>query len=629
MAARHGEVVRPYLDFLYSKLQFRRGRGAPIDTPSADKLIASIRDKAADLEAYEIKRQTAEQTALGGTRREQGLQTGWERGRMAGMMRGYQKGMKEGKVAGAAEEREKGRLTATEYSIDKAITRAAKARGLRELDWLASSARHVQSLARVVAKMPTREKAWAEIERATRDMFGPNADNVIRSARHNMDDVMNYLLGEFHDRMRATYASRIQAMYDRFRPRRNVASIPFKALGDTYREQMDAWLERLLPFVDRRRIGRNGNPLINVKAIAPADLQEIYEQAQAIRAGDRLDKQALKQTKREAAENAAVALAGEIGAAHKEKLPQTKGAPNDRGFLREKFVDRFLTLREMALVAFGGEDTLGFRLFYEALRRGSTDAKAMAYRALREMDEFVIRRLSKGKTEAQIQAAIDGMAVGGAAPLDITFAKWRLSQRDITTDVRGTPHVWSKAEIMLLAALMERPEARLKLMENGFYSRTMEGTSSLVIGTDPEATAELMEGLVRDHLTEDERAIAHKMVDIMTAFAPAMNHVTQSLYGQSRATESRYAPMAVDSQERPFMEADDNPLGDSGQWVRTLEGSSFNKFTVANSKPLVIGNIFEVFDNHVERMSVFANLTLPIRTMITVLQVTAGRPASP
>lgn len=561
VVSEFGEAARPYLARLW---QFAVAHGAGAVTPA---------------QAHRFNQAMAE----AGKQSQSAKVEGFERGKMAGMMRGRQTGMREGKAAGAKEEKAKGRILGTQYGVDKAMDAIARSKGADELDWWLHAGRTIRDSLPAVSSAANPAARRLVMETVLRGILGEHYEPVARQARHAIDDAWNYVLQETHRRTRAATEKRIGAAVAKY-SRTGLAENQFVAkMTDGPRQRMLEWLNAV-PVS-----GGKFSP----QALNPDQLVKLYDDLMEILAEDRLNKWAIINNRSVDAVNAAHNLADESIAANKALdsglAAMRAEARETRGVVKDMLVDGLAGQNEMAMIGFGKTGD-GYDVTYEQLRRGDTAAKAMTSAARKELDD-----------------ALASLRVG-----EMSRLAWQSAKR-ITVD--GREQVWTPAEMMTLYALWQRPEARLKIMRNGFIREALSGTQAVVSGRDEEETAALVEEIT-GNLTDEQRAVATKMVDILTGMSGEANKVSKALYGISRFHESRYFPMRVEGLPQQIS---DDPLAGPNAFTKSLEGVGFAKVTQDHRHPLKIGNAFETFEDHIEMMGKYAHLTLPIRNVVNIL----------
>ena len=184
----------------------------------------------------------------------------------------------------------------------------------------------------------------------------------------------------------------------------------------------------------------------------------------------------------------------------------------------------------------------------------------------------------------------------------------------ITVQTIGGPLRLTRAERITLIATAMDPEGYAKLVANGFGFERKKGLLSDVV-KGPEG---LVQTVVDSIIAEAPRAdveIAAAMVETLTGMGKAGNRAALVLKGYEPFTKTAYFPLRIEragTQENTELEA-------KNFFQTALENMGFTKARVKHKNPLLIGDAFEVFREHSERMSRLAHLSVPIRDVLTVL----------
>lgn len=181
-----------------------------------------------------------------------------------------------------------------------------------------------------------------------------------------------------------------------------------------------------------------------------------------------------------------------------------------------------------------------------------------------------------------------------------------------TIKIRGQEVKMSTAQIMNLYELSKRPQALEHLIAGGF--RLSEFVDDKIIKTkiNDNRIYHVTEGEIENitsELTEDEKRIADKMQEFLGGTCSEWgNEVSQELYEYDKFGDVNYWPIKT-AQE--FTKTNDE---NSQQFsLNKIKNMGFTKKTVPKSKnPIIIGDIFDVYSNHIDEMATYSGMVIPI-----------------
>jgi DNA repair protein RadC len=489
-------------------------------------------------------------------------------------------------------EREKGRKMSIEYSVDKSFRAQAKDQGVKEMDWLEKSATRLKYLKDTLTRTPDADRSRVIME-AMRDILGADRSRAaLRAAHFKSGDVLEYVTSELHDRMINRYAKGISKVFDKIIGDGVVPNPNMDKLTDDAKEMAKQWLSE----IPSRENGM-GFRTATLSGIDYERLQDWWNRWLEIKALDRNDRETIIKDERWSASKLSEALVEEAENAHKSQID---GAvrPKNAGNVADVMVDFFANTSLMAQRAFGGLKSMGHALFSDGLTKAENEYKAQKHKA----------RLALGKELER---------------LGVTFFK----KTDMMTTIRdikagGLNIKMTDAERMHLAAfvgLMENDKmtggrviARHHILRDGFIRESLAGTNSkVVLENMPAVVADIVKTL-----TPTEKAIVRKIVEIQTGMGAAGNKVSKRLTGRSLFTEDWYMGMRPER----VSEITADELNTNAGAQKFLENSGFTKTVVDHKMPIKIGNIFAAFDEHVDGMSRYIGMTIPLRSIRTAMK---------
>jgi hypothetical protein len=263
----------------------------------------------------------------------------------------------------------------------------------------------------------------------------------------------------------------------------------------------------------------------------------------------------------------------------------------NRGFWKTAFVDKHASSKERSLLLSGGlDDGFNSTIHYNDLAKGESSKWAMMSSITHRMDKVYEKLGIKDTDRIDMMTKRRKVMLGGV-------------------EIELTP-----AQVITIVALSKRPDAARKMRQNGIVREEEYGLE------DSTRKGNIDE--ISRQATPQEQAIADAMVDELTAMGTPANEITKLLSGKEEFNEAAYFPMRADITQKDSPKLDTAKLIEesvSSYTTRTLEDLGIRKETVRHQLPLIIGNAFNIFDRHIDKMSSFIHLTMPIRTTLRVL----------
>lgn len=115
---------------------------------------------------------------------------------------------------------------------------------------------------------------------------------------------------------------------------------------------------------------------------------------------------------------------------------------------------------------------------------------------------------------------------------------------------------------------------------------------------------------ITETLTDEQKKVADAIQNFMATTCAAWgNEVTQKLYGYDGYTEADYVPIISTSD---FIRSMDSNASDNVSYY-AVANQGFTKSTVKNANnPIVVGDLFEVFADHLNNMIMYNAYTIPL-----------------
>jgi len=479
----------------------------------------------------------------------------------------------------------RGLNTSAEYSVDKAVREIAKEEGVREINWLIRAGRSLNWLTERL-KGVSGDNRQSVIYDTLKDLFGADRLNrMSKAAGYSGERLFKSVQEIIGDRLTFRYTKGIQRIFKTFAQRGQLENPKMRMLTPDAKIKMKDWLDRVPSKVNDLGITE---PVLKGRNFE--ELKSWYEGAMEIIVQSRNEQMMVINGRRWAAKDASDKMTGEAIIASIDLTEATpKSDPRDRGVIKNYMVDKNAIQSNVALMAFGKENSLGYAMFYEELRAGDTKAKALEWRGRSQLETVLKTKDINDMARYHMQSDIKPIKIG----------KQTIGMTD--------------SERMYFTATWQREEGRMKLLQNGWVLKRLSKTSEVTTTGNIETNWELAQDILKT-ITPSEQAIVDKIVDIGTAMGPEGNEVSRKLYGRDLFNEKRYFGMAV---ENPGVSTDEEL--DRKFSNKVLEGLGMTKETREHKLALKIGDIFEQFEEHNRMMSKYIALTIPIRNVLNAL----------
>ena len=183
------------------------------------------------------------------------------------------------------------------------------------------------------------------------------------------------------------------------------------------------------------------------------------------------------------------------------------------------------------------------------------------------------------------------------------------------TNEETVPVYMTKAQIMCLYGATLRGEAALNhILGAGIKIMDIKqprGKDTITQSDNYLTTAEELESIINDNLSEREKEIVRGMIKFMsTTCANWGNAVSQKRWGINLFTEDSYWPISTDSRSRDVKSGE--AAGSSTSMYRLANMGFTKPLTPGSRNPMVIGSAFDVFANHTSDMAKYGSMVLPI-----------------
>lgn len=182
-------------------------------------------------------------------------------------------------------------------------------------------------------------------------------------------------------------------------------------------------------------------------------------------------------------------------------------------------------------------------------------------------------------------------------------------------------------EIMAIYAYSRREQAIEHITEGGFTFNNNEfytdnrqkGLKGKVkrVRTTAEAYRINDDVLYKiiNSLTKEQKKFTEEMEDYLTSMGEKGNEVTRVLYGIDVFKEKVYFPLVT---SEDFKQQTEKPVGEV-----SLRNWSATKSTVPHAdNPIILGNFIDVWTNHINKMSTYHGMVLPIENLNKVFNYT-------
>ena len=172
-------------------------------------------------------------------------------------------------------------------------------------------------------------------------------------------------------------------------------------------------------------------------------------------------------------------------------------------------------------------------------------------------------------------------------------------------DLNGRKLTMTTGQIMALYETSKRNQARLHLLIGGIKPGDIERTGKTITAKRAERLTEYDIERITSVLTEEQKRVADAMQQFLEKECSKWgNETTMQLYGYKRFGAKNYFPMKADKSTVD--------LRDTSRYFG-VKNQGFTKETIRNARnPLVIGDIFDIFTNHVTDMATYNAYTAPM-----------------
>ncbi len=199
------------------------------------------------------------------------------------------------------------------------------------------------------------------------------------------------------------------------------------------------------------------------------------------------------------------------------------------------------------------------------------------------------------------------------------------------TNEETVPVYMTKAQIMCLYGATLRGEAALNhILGAGIKLTNIKqphGKGTITQSDNYLTTAEELESIISDNLSEREKEIVRGMIKFMsTTCANWGNAVSQKRWGINLFTEDSYWPISTDSRSRDVKSGE--AAGSSTSMYRLANMGFTKPLTPGSRNPMVIGSAFDVFANHTSDMAKYGSMVLPILDAMKWINYSATMEAS-
>ena len=252
-------------------------------------------------------------------------------------------------------------------------------------------------------------------------------------------------------------------------------------------------------------------------------------------------------------------------------------------------VFNFLNFDELEPITYFEGLGKGAKSIYDELREGFN----LKTRHVREADEY----MTNAKKELEIS--------------DSNLSKWKYQLHEFDL-VEGKIKM-NTTQIMSLYEILKRKQGKphvavggIKVADyfykDGAFTRKHHQAKAVHIMSS-EAQA------IIDTLTDEQKALADKMQQYMASECASWgNRVTEKMFGYKKYEEEDYFPLKTDAHSRATTASSDNNVS-----YYSIKNSSFTKpITPMANNAVVIGDIFDVFTDHVVQMAEYDAYVMPI-----------------
>lgn len=189
------------------------------------------------------------------------------------------------------------------------------------------------------------------------------------------------------------------------------------------------------------------------------------------------------------------------------------------------------------------------------------------------------------------------------------------------TAMDGSTFTLDLNQMMDIYAASRRPQALQHLLKGGFTFEKNSSDGKLKVKTGAKAYPLTMETIqsITSELTENEKGYAETMQKYLSeVMAKKGNETSMALYGVELFNEDIYWSI---SSSDAFLQVEEQET--TGEFK--LKNSGFTKATVRNaSNPIVLKGFEENWCNHVNKMSLYHAMTLPLEDFTKVFNYNTG-----
>ena len=280
------------------------------------------------------------------------------------------------------------------------------------------------------------------------------------------------------------------------------------------------------------------------------------------------------------------------------KVLETK-TPSRRSLLKHYGVEMRGAIRNWALTLAGGnEQSVVYKVFYELILKGSSKADTM--------DSHYWTMLEGTKKDLGITPKM--------------FEAW--IGKDQTYEVLGYNHTFKPVQIMELYALTRNQDNYQALLRGGFkgeqYGEANDVGRFIILGETADATAEAIDQLVNT-LTPQQKALIDRAIEHLAEAAAEGNRTSLEVMGYEDYTREFYWPRRVERKNAREESPEDAMSRVKGFGPAALTGLGMRKKIVEHKEPIVLGNAFNTYNDHIRQMADWTHLTVPTLDALHVL----------
>lgn len=510
--------------------------------------------------------------------------------------------------AGKRGEQEKGRLVSLQYATDTAIRKRTRALGKEggeaESRWLLAASRMAQYIIgdKDNPRLDTLEGSAlrAVVDHEMADIVGEDSyRSMLRAAHYRHADVVKFFAKTVDRRVRDFFEDKVDGYVDRFYQEGAIPNPKLAALTPDAKETVSRIIAEIPRTVKMARKPTNMGelpPSFKPKSRWGAKITDGVETAQLVRWSDAiaealaqssLDQQMVAKGEKIGARELSEHLVFEIDAANKSRAKDNR-PPETVGPTGGKYDG----LNTMAVKAFRDQSAYGYNVLYEQIRDAEDNSNQFALKMRSRWHKFI---------RAQ------GISEWG-------LFKMRTVRRPV--EIGNETYRWTDAQRMDFAAQLMRGVGRLHAFRDGWVLADQAGGTFTYKGANERETMAFAQQVL-DTITPTERAIIGEAQSIASEMADAGNAVSMRVHGREIFSDPDYVVgMQPDRMSSPT-DAD----MDSGRFgLQVLENSGFTKLPIEHKHALKIGDFFGKVDQHVDGMSKYVNMLIPLRQVRQTLR---------